>query len=177
MLLTEKGGLHYFGAKKSHMTMTNNPNQPSYLRMLQTLFVSLLVGQIGVFAVLWLFFKPPATPGFYQNTEDLPFIGVWVLAQAMAFFFVPRRIEAARSITDITEKLTAYRGASIMRFALVEGAVLICLIGFFFMSANYALLALAGVGVAIFSTFFPGRNRVINDLDLSPNEEAKLDEP
>ncbi len=176
MLLAEKGRLRYFGAKKSHMIMSSNPNQLPYLRTLQTLFVSLLVGQIGIFVVLWLFVKPSATPGFYRNPEDMPLIGVWVLAQAMAFFMVPRRIEAARSVTGITEKLTAYRAASIMRFALVEGAVLICLIGYFFMSANYALLTLAGVGVAIFVTFFPSRNRVINDLDLSPNEEAKLDE-
>lgn len=154
----------------------NNPNPAPYLRTLQTLFAGLLMGQIGIFIVMWLFVRPPVTPGFYQKPEDLIFTGIWVLAQAISFFLVPRRIEAARSIADITEKLTAYRAAAIMRFALVEGAVLICLIGYFFLTANYALLVLAGLGVAIFSTYFPGRNRVVNDLDLTPNEEMKLDE-
>lgn len=156
--------------------MLTSQDQPGYLRSLQILFLSMLVGQIMIFVILWLFVVPPGPPGIYQGYFDLAIIGVWFVLQVLPFYIVPRLLDAARSKTDFKEKLAAYRAAQIARFGLTEASVLICMISYFFVTANYLLLGLAALGVARFATFMPNRSRIVNELDLTAKEEMMLDE-
>lgn len=156
--------------------MLTSQDQPGYLRSLQILFLSMLVGQIMIFVILWLFVVPPVRPGIYYESFDLIMAGVWFVLQASPYYIVPRLLDTARSKTDFTEKLAAYRTAQIARFGLTEASILICLIGYFFVTAYYLLLGLAALGFIRLATFMPNRNRIINELELTAKEEMMLDE-
>lgn len=156
--------------------MTNNQSQPGFLQSLKILFFGLLVGQIAIFVILWFLVPPNGRPGIYQEPFDMALVVAWLVLQASAYFLIPKRVEAARSLTVFSEKISAYRAAQVARFALMESAVLICLVGYFFVSANYVLLALAAVGIGLFILQLPTREKIIHELDLPPYEERKLDE-
>jgi len=156
--------------------MTLNPNNPGYVRSLQILFFALLTGQILVFTILWFVVKPSTEPDIYQNPLDFAFIGIWLVKQTTAFFVARKLTETARAERNFGEKLNTYRRAQIFRFALMEGAVLIALFGFFFVTANYVLLALAATGIAIFLLFVPTRSKIVGELELDLKEETMLDE-
>lgn len=155
--------------------MLTTQNNTGYIRSLQTLFFSLLFGQIAVFIILWFGVNPPVQPGVYQNTLDLLFIGIWAISRVLAFFLPRKLVEEARAQTSFDDKLATYRRAQVMRLALMEGSVLLCLVGYFFVTANYILLALAAVGIALFIPFMPSRNKITRELELTSKEEMMLD--
>lgn len=156
--------------------MAFNPNNPGYVRSLQILFFALLTGQILVFTILWFIVKPSTQPGIYQNPLDFAFIGIWLVKQTAAFFLSKKMTENARAETNFEKKLGIYRSAQVFRFALTEGSVLVALVGFFFVTANYILLALAATGIAIFLLFVPTRSKIVGELELDMKEETMLDE-
>ncbi len=155
--------------------MYSTQENTGYVRSLQIIFFALLLGQLTVFAVLWFVIEPPAEPGIYQSPLDFAFIGIAVALQIGSFVAVQKIIESARGRADFDVKLSTYRVAQLARFALLEGSVLICLVGYFFLTANQILLALAAAGIAIFITKMPFRDKIVNDLDMTVEEAEMLD--
>lgn len=152
-------------------------NFAQYLRSLQVMFFGLLVGQLLIALVLWLNVQPPQVPNTQFVAFDFAIIGIWCVAVAASYFVSKKLTENARENPDLTGKLGAYRVARIVRYALLEMPVLVCLISFFFVTANYALLALAAVGIAVFATQAPRREPIISELDLTAAEQFRLDDP
>jgi hypothetical protein len=148
----------------------------SYLRTLQTLFFSLLTGQILMAGVLWFAVPPPRTPDILlDDPVGFALIALWAVCQFLAYFLGQKKIVDARAQSSFDEKTAQYRTANILRWALIEGSTLACLVGFFFVSANYLLLGLALAGVAHFAIYAPHRAKVVQDLELNAAEEALLE--
>jgi hypothetical protein len=148
----------------------------TYLRTLQTLFFALFTGQILVAAVLWFAVPPPRTPDILlDDPVGFALIAMWVACQFLAYFLGQKKISEARAQPDFEGKTTQYRAANILRWALMEGSTFACLVGFFFVSANYLLLGLALAGIAHFAAYKPNRAKVVQDLELNAAEEAMLE--
>ncbi|MCB0535298.1 MAG: hypothetical protein H6574_10845 [Lewinellaceae bacterium] len=150
-------------------------NFAQYLRSLQIVFGALVAGQV---ITLTIFYVLPQASGTALPGEGLAIrIPIVILLLLPAAFFLGRnRIEAARNLPTLKEKMMAYRTALVLRWALLEGSGLLAAV-FFFLSRNTLLLAVAGVIILVFMLFVPSRERTISDLDLSTTEQAALDDP
>ena len=151
-------------------------NFVQYFRALQVLFFALLAGQIIMATVLWFAVSPSSAPTTEFAALDYIFIGLCALGAANSFFLGKKLTEIAREKPDLPSKLAAYRTARILRYALLEGPVLVCLVGFFFVTVNYFLLAAAAAGIVLFATQVPRRDVLVSELDLTMAEQAKLDD-
>ncbi len=154
---------------------TTQHNFAQYQRGLGFFFFSLVAGSLLILAMFY-FLQPEPSESLEGETATI-YIPLLVLGLLVGAFFLGRnRIEAAREQRDLKEKLTAYRAALILRWAMIEGGVLLCGV-FFFLSREMLLLAVAGVGLVALLLFIPSRGRTLADMDLSSSEQAQLDDP
>jgi uncharacterized membrane protein YhaH (DUF805 family) len=100
---------------------------------------------------------------------------VIAVAIAAAGFFIGTKIfkkrlhEIRESGAAAQEKFNKYKGASILLWAMIEAPALLCII-FFYLTANYAFIALAAVLIFLFFIFGPNRQKLSLFLGLSDYE-------
>jgi hypothetical protein len=124
-------------------------------------------------AVLYYFVVPPLAT---QTDEMVLYMMVTMLLSAVgaSFFFYKRQIAQAQEQTELSGKLQLYRGASIMRWALAEGAYLMSLVAYFFIAGDVTILGVAALALFYFISLMPGRGRLVNELNLSYSEQSQL---
>lgn len=152
-------------------------NFSQYFRALQILFFALLIGQISVVIVLYIVHTPVESEGVQDDKTFMLILTVALaLLSGFAFFMNRKKLESARAQTTLKEKLADYRSACIIKWAPLEGGALISAV-LFFVTGNVFFLSFAATMIAFFATQFPSRQRLINELDLTANEQMILDDP
>ena len=86
--------------------------------------------------------------------------------------FKKKLLQAREMEAGAAEKFAVYRAASILQWALLEGPSIFCIISFF-LTGNYAFLALAGVVMFLFVMTAPSKTKILLQLQIS---EAELDD-
>lgn len=76
----------------------------------------------------------------------------------------------------LQEKITKYRGASILRAAMIESAALVIVIGYM-LSGNTWYLIVEVVPLFYFWNTFPNEDKMYNELDLTYREQHQLGSP
>lgn len=99
-----------------------------------------------------------------------------VLGVVSSFLVYRKRIGDLKDERDLVSKMTGYRGAFIVRLALLEGP------GFFavvvtFLTGNLLFLVFAGIIVAYMIYLRPAKESIANDLGLNYDEIAKIQNP
>lgn len=154
---------------------TVRQNFAQYLKSLQIIFTALVAG--SVICLTAFYFLPQEQQNLLPEDGIAVRVPVLIVLLLAAGFFIGRnRIQAARNLDTLKEKMTAYRAALILRWALLEGSILLAGVSFF-LSRYLILLGVAGIGLVVFLLFFPSRNRIITDLEFSSSEQAALDDP
>ena len=74
--------------------------------------------------------------------------------------------------TGNKSKFDMYRSASIIQWAFIEAPALFCIIGFF-LTSNYAFMALAATLMLLFTMMVPSKTKAAFQLGIS---EADLEE-
>ncbi|MBK8555614.1 MAG: hypothetical protein IPL65_07520 [Lewinellaceae bacterium] len=152
-------------------------NGKQFLQSLSVLFYSLLGGQLLVGLVLYFFF-PPVPEAGPDDVFQFVLPVVLVSCIGLSLLLAPKRIAMAKEAQTLEAKLLGYRSAWVMRWALVEGGTLLCLVGYFFVSGNILFLVMAGVGIVFFGTQLPpSSDRLVSDLALSSQERSRLEDP
>jgi hypothetical protein len=82
---------------------------------------------------------------------------------------VGARTKAAAEMSKLYEKMDAYRGAIVLRFLLLDGAIFVQVIAYLF-TENKLFIALAVLMITFFMLYKPGVTRFIKDLALSDLE-------
>lgn len=73
----------------------------------------------------------------------------------------------------VKQKFAKYQAASILKFALIEGAALLAL--FQFMSTGYSLYFTIAICLIVYLAFQnPTKNKLIQDLDLRSDEQKEV---
>jgi hypothetical protein len=147
---------------------------PSPFREMQKLYRIFLSCQIVLWAMAVLLvqtglFKPFAT----ENLDRL----LQVIAVFYSFAAViiglqlfKRKLESIKSGTGtVRDKLSHYRSASLVQWALLEGAGIFCVICYL-VSGNWAFLGLAIMLLAIFGGLNPFRQKVMLQLRLTEQD-------
>ena len=150
--------------------------QGSALKALNIIHKALMTGQI-LFATVCIYLT-------YTKTIDSPAkdldrvlqVAALVITAAGIFagmsFFKKKLLHLRGMQTSTKEKFNQYRSACIVQWALLEGPSIFCIICFF-LTGNYAFLALMVVVLFLFAVTAPSKLKVQLQLQIS---EAELDE-
>jgi len=87
-----------------------------------------------------------------------------------------RKLNQCRTKQLLNEKLTEYRSALILKFAIIDGTALILIISYL-LTGELIILTAAGLLIIVFTTYIPTKAKLINDLALSFTDRQILDDP
>lgn len=160
--------------QRSNM-QTQTQTSQNYFKSLTIIHAALLFGQIifgiaaGYLVVNGYLDGNKELYDIFQIIVPLGVIGsIWGSSQIMK-----SRLENIRGKSKLEDKLGYYRSSLIIKFALLEGASLFAIICFL-LTADYFLLALAGLTIAIFFINKPTRDKIVTDLDLNYEESMLI---
>ncbi|MFN8715322.1 MAG: hypothetical protein ACK5Z2_20915 [Bacteroidota bacterium] len=139
------------------------------LSQLKVLFGALLSGQVlfGAVTVFILYGSPEAVQPFSFGATTLS--GLIPLAAAMLLIagtLVPRKmLIPLRGEKDDAKLYSGYRSVCLVRWALHEAAVLICLAGTI-IERQPSLFIPAAISLLVFALLFPTRDKLFAELHL-----------
>ena len=138
---------------------------------------ALLAGQI-LFAVVCFFLVYTKTQASPMEQLDRTLQVAAIILAGGGFFagtslFKKKLLQIRDMQTDVKEKLPVYRTACIMQWALLEGPSLFTIICFF-LTGNYAFIALATVLILLFAMLAPSKTKIAFHLGLSESEVEEL---
>ena len=151
--------------------------QPPMLFALGIIHKAMMAGQV-FFAGICIFLISTGRFDAGLKEMDRNFQVIALVVSAAAFwggtaFFKKQLLVARDSSGDAAEKFSFYRKGSIVQWALMEGAALLNIIGFF-LTANYAFIILAGVLILLFAMMAPSKGKVQLQLGLDEEEINSL---
>ena len=139
---------------------------------------AMLAGQLMFMGVLfYLQYSKTVTPMLVEQDRILQVIAI--IFAAFAFYLgislFKKKLMAIREDVNlaVNQKFEKYRAACIMQWALLEGAGLFCSLCFF-LTGNYAFLALGGVLLLLFIMQAPFKNKMALQLGLNSSEMEEL---
>lgn len=159
--------------------MIQQQTSQQYFKSLYILQVAFLVGLL-IFSMVVVFLRLSGAmeidkPGL--NAVFQIFIpGLVILGFVFGSFLYKKKVEQARHLGELTEKMNAYRAAFIIRAAMLEGPAIFAIIGFM-LTGNYFLIALAGFVILMFLMWLPTKEKVANALQLSSTDRATIENP
>lgn len=156
--------------------MNSQPSSP--FRDLQTLYRTLLYAQIimAVIAILVVQLNIIIPPADIPLDRLLQVIAVLYsfAAVIVGLQLFRRRVEALRNSQEhAREKLTGYRSASMVQWALLESASFFCSVCYI-ISGNWAFLGLTLTIIVIFGGLNPFKQKVMIQLRLSEQDVANI---
>ena len=151
--------------------------QKSYaLKALNIIHKALLAGQIIFAAVcFYLIYSHTVIPGGTELDKILQVVALILTAGGVfaGMTIFKKKLAAIREMqTGAKEKFDQCRLACIIQWALMEGPSIFCIVCFF-LTGNYAFLALVGVIIFLFAMTAPSKLKVLLQLQIS---EAELDD-
>ena len=147
----------------------------SYLKTITTIHLVLVAGQVlfgmAVLSITW-------EKGIdLHNTND-PFLFVVpvfaILALAGSALVFKKLVATAVSKYTLKEKLMAYQGALIARFALLQGASMFAIV-VNMLTGNLLYLLTAGILTLCLLLVRPTKDKIENDLNLSYEDKMQFD--
>lgn len=158
---------------------TQKQTSESFLKSLHTIYYAMIAVQL-FFAGITIFinYNPALRPGIDEfNAIFNIALPLFVLADMiLAKFMFQSRLKVCREQKSLNEKLSAYRAAVIIRFAIITGAANFTWV-VFLLSGNLLILGLGGVLLLLFIMFKPTAEKAVTDLELTMNDSEKLLDP
>ena len=152
-------------------------NNGSNIKALMVLHKALLLGQVIFAAVSFFLVYTKALVSSNEELDRVLQVAAIILAAAGFFagtsVFKKRLLQIRDMQTDAKEKFSMYRAACIIQWALIEGPCLFTIIGFF-ITGNYAFIALAAVLILLFTMMMPSKAKIAFHLGLSEAEMEEL---
>ena len=154
-------------------------NSSSGFKALNILHKTLLTGQIIFMAVVVVAaYSKMQLPVVSEEMGRI--LQVIVLLLAAGGFFAGSALFKKQllkiremQIATVKEKFTVYRSACILQWALLEGPCLFSIICFF-LTGNYAFIALTTVLILVFTMLGPAKLKIALQLGISEEELADL---
>ncbi|HSC39950.1 MAG TPA: hypothetical protein VLD19_18835 [Chitinophagaceae bacterium] len=145
-------------------------------KALQILHMAMLTG-MALFAVVAVFLVTkgliPANKALEKPLQVVALL-VSVGSTAAGFALFNKRIKSIQPTDTVASRITIYRAAAILRWALIEFPVLLSIISFI-LTGNYAFLALAIALILVFVVVRPAKPVIIFLLQLNEKEVSELE--
>ncbi len=148
--------------------------------MALTLMHLALVGGIVFFGGIMTFLitSEAGSPGMSDLLPAFLYVVpiFFVLGIISSFLVYRKRVGDLKNEQDLTSKMTGYRGAFIVRLALLEGPAFLAIV-VTFLTGNLWFLLFAGF-IALYMIYLrPVKETIASDLDLNYDDIAKLKNP
>jgi hypothetical protein len=151
-----------------------NRNPQAAAKMLPIIHLALLIGQI-LFGVVVYNITPQK--GFSFDGSADPFVYVSLVLTFGGFtagnILFTKRLQGITPESTLSQKITSYQTAFILRAALLEGPSLFSIVSYM-ISGNLFFLAVSCCVILYFLYIRPTTDKVANDLNLNYNEKAEL---
>jgi len=152
------------------------PQTPqSYLKTITLIHIALFLGQL-LFAFVVLFITPHKSLNFNDTKNPLfivvPLMAVGSLAGGIALY--KKMVEKAKGKYSLKEKLMAYQGALIQRYALLNGTSMLAIVTYM-VGGNLFFIIIAGVLMICLLAIRPTKDKIVTELDLSYEDKITFD--
>jgi hypothetical protein len=150
-----------------------------YFLALQIVYFALIAGQI-VFSLLTFYLirsglfddERTALRNIFIYIVPIFVVGGLFISHLMFKNF----LNTARGKKNLYEKLTFYRFALIIRYALLEGPSFFAIV-VYLLTGDYLFLSMSGLIIIVFLTLKPTVERAVNDMELHSEEAYAIKNP
>lgn len=159
---------------------TAQPTPSSFIRTLTIIHLGLLAGPF--FFGMVAYFQTENTYLDYTNTTDVFMIVVPLFAVTAIFMgnlLFRQMMKSAIQTDGLRLKLARFQTASLVKYALIEGATLIGIVAFL-NTSNLTYFYISGVLILFLYLLRPTKDKIEQGLELKGEEKAqfnKLNEP
>ena len=154
--------------------MSNNPDIKNQLRITNTIYYSLLTGLLLFFIVVMVFIQDnDPTPG--KELDNIFTFLVPIFGLMMMFFsrmIYNQMILKFDSAANLLQKISHYRTAKIVSWAMIEGACFFALVATM-LTSNYLYVAVYIFLIGYFFLMRPSKESLVRDMRLN-SEESDL---
>lgn len=159
------------------MDITQPPSTTgAYIKTLKLIHLALLAGQVFFIVVAFFLRNTGAFPAPFKDGYIFLLAVLLITASAIGagLFLFKQRIESITGRTALADKLTDYRAAAIVKYALAEGPSFFAVVAYLF-TGNMIILGIAVAIIAYFATMWPTVEKVSSEMNLNPDEKMKLE--
>lgn len=149
--------------------------QTSVYKTLTTIFYGFLSAMV-MFGFIFYFLVASGNTNADSSLTSTMLLVAIILAVGGVFggnVLYKKRVEEALTKTSATEKLEVYKGAVILRLAMIEGPYLFALISYFF-TGNVQFVYLGALLLIVYLLQKPSRDKIAVDLQLNEDEKQLL---
>jgi hypothetical protein len=156
---------------------SNKYTNGTIIKNLTIIHGALLLGQLMIIGVLLFLNQTNLNQPFFGDNKILIVIMPVVVAGGfyLSRYLFLNKMEAAKNMPTIDEKINEYLGASMVQYALLEGPSILSAILFFLTGGFYFLLGSFAM-IICFVLIRPSKQKAINDLGLFGDEVYAFDD-
>lgn len=150
-----------------------------YFRSNLMIYWAMILGVIMANAIIVFMFLNEAIDNMFSEI-NFPIAAIALMVTIVCIYLSRtlsrKRMDAIQTIPKLAEKMSAYKAALIIKYALIEFPAFACLILFAF---SYEVLIM-GVSLVIIGYYLsdrPSRQKCYTDLGLNESEKMLLDDP
>lgn len=145
-------------------------NKFSYIRSISSFFYILLAGQVllalTMIGLVYFGQLDPFPWKYSSGTLVILGMAVSIICRYAGNYLYKKKLhEIVESDRPVKKKLEDYMTANIQRWAIMEFAILFCII-LVYLSGNMLLLVLTAAMIMLFLFTWPRSKRIIYDLDI-----------
>jgi hypothetical protein len=151
----------------------------TYFLALQIVYYALIAGQV-IFAFLTFYL---IRSGLFDSEQtELRNIFIYIVpifvvgGLLISHLMYKSLLNNAKGNKNLYDKLTTYRSALIIRYALLEGPSFFAIV-VYLLTGDYLFLGMSGLVILVFFTLKPTVERAINDLELHSEESYAINNP
>ncbi|MEO6314987.1 MAG: hypothetical protein ABIU63_00480 [Chitinophagaceae bacterium] len=151
--------------------------QPGYLKGLRMVHLALMASQCMVLGVVFYLVIQKHLPPVEKSVDKILQVAALLVAfgagYTAAASFKGKIAAMLSTPLSLAEKASQYHSASIIQWAILEGACLF-VISCFLIAGNYAFAAMAIVLMVYFALLAPSRIKIVMQLKLTDKEVDTL---
>jgi hypothetical protein len=150
--------------------------QPNDLKAIRILYLALLAGQILFALIVTVLVETGMLSTGMNSLTPLLQVAVVVIAAVTipaSFFLFRKRLSGIDPEDDLGKKIEKYRAALILRLALCQMPSMFAVIAYF-ITNNRSFLWMIIILISNFLFIYPGRDKIISQLQLNSSEQSSL---
>ena len=145
--------------------------EKDFFKNLSTLHAAMLIGQVLI--VGFLYYLSYGDVAEENKTFEYLVVLIGISGLGMGLFSSKQMIEKAKKQPHLSLKLHQYRVASILKWAMIEGPVLVATIAHYVTGSKTSLIISFAL-LAYFALSKPTKEKLVTELELNRAEENQI---
>jgi hypothetical protein len=159
--------------------MNNKFNSNEYFRITFFIYYTLISAQVLFAAVILIITSGRETDFKFEEYAIYFIIGVSLFIVWGIFggkYLFSTKLNLAKKEKSLFDKLSSYRTALIIKYAVLEGPAIFSIISYL-LTGNILFIILAGLIIIFFLFMKPTKDKLIIELELNSSEKEIIDDP